>query len=649
MKQKNKKNVNKTLIKENKHNNLLYIVVIIMVTIIANYPCLLNGFVNWDDDFLIIGNSDIKGINLKNLISITTTTYISNWHPLTMLSYMIDYTIFGFTPFGFHLTNFVLHILNTVFVFIFIQKLAGNYLISFVTAILFGIHPMHVESVAWLAERKGLLTTSFFLLALIFYLDYMKNLSKKYYIYSLSAFAFALLSKSMAVSFPIVLLLTDYYKGKKIDLKCLKEKIPFFVLAAIFSILTVQIQESTGAIRNYADLDTNIIMASYGLLLYLSKFIYPFNLSAFYLRPDNLGIPLPIMYKLSPFILIIFAVSFILFFRKNRKAIFGVAFFIITIIPVIQIIPVGGALAADRYTYIPYIGFFYIIGELFSGLMNKTLLKSTPAKLKIVFAVIFCIIVLVFSFLTFQRCKVWKNSFTLWDDIYKKFEKSSLGTTELIIPGFTKPQDYTSMKPDESVDKQHSDLGNNNSEEFYFNRGYDYFNKQKYALAIADLNKAIEMDGSKADSYNIRGYSYLLLNEYEKAIADFTKAIGIDPNNPDYYYSRATAYSAFGYPDNAIADADKVLSFTPNDSDAYLIKGDSFYNKREYEKAVENYTNSIKINSQNLQAYVGRARAYYDLRKYSEFKSDIIMLKNKNINIDPTLLKKYENLEKNNQ
>lgn len=289
---------------------------------------------------------------------------MGNYHPFTILTFAIEYYFFGLNETGYHTVNLLLHLMNAILVFRAVLLLGNKGGVALIAALFFGIHPLHVESVAWVSELKDLLYTFFFLASYIFYLKYIKGGHKKYYIMALFLFLASLLSKAMAVSLPVVFILTDYFKGRKINKSTLVDKIPFFFLAIAFGIVAILAQKSFGA----TDVDKfpflqRILFACYGFISYLLKLLFPLNLSAYYPYPVNSGENIPIKYYIY---LIVFAglmagVIFSLRFKKDIS--FGIGFFAITIFLVLQLFPVGETFMADRYSYVPSIGIFYLAGE----------------------------------------------------------------------------------------------------------------------------------------------------------------------------------------------------------------------------------------------------------------------------------------------
>ena len=302
---------------------------IAIITLIVMFPSFYTGFINFDDLQYVTQNSYIRNLNSENLraILLTDVNGTGNWHPLTMLSLALDYMFSGSNPKGYHLTNILLHILNTLLVFRFTfmvckrLKIKEYLLLSVTASLLFGVHPMHVESVAWVSGRKDLLYTCFYLVSLLFYLEYTVKPKRYYYFLSMLFFILSLLSKAMAVTLPVVLILVDHMSDRRQkDRKVILEKIPFFTLAIIFGIVAVFTQKSGGAteiIRNrFFD---QVVFASYGFTEYILKLIWPFHLSPYYPYPERIhgAIPLPIYLSLISILILIYLLYY--FVRRQKK------------------------------------------------------------------------------------------------------------------------------------------------------------------------------------------------------------------------------------------------------------------------------------------------------------------------------------------
>ena len=495
-------------------NTSWVVILILLITILAFSDSISNSFLtNWDDNTYIINNPQVKDFSVNGIKNIFSSYQIGNYHPLTMLSYTIEYKLFGLNPKVFHFFNLLFHLINVWLVFRLMQLLSKRLEIAVIVAVLFAIHPMHVESVSWIAERKDVLYSMFYLLSLIFYVRYtlskyslqlptsnLQSRASKHYIVSIAFFTLSLLSKSMAVTLPVLLILIDYYLERKFEKKLIIDKLPFFLLSIVFGLIAIQSQSESGAISlapQYLLFD-RFFIAGHAIITYCFKLILPINLSAMYDYPTKINNLLPWEYYLSPFIIVILIWAFIKFSSNKKDVIFGITFFLATISLVIQFIPFGRALIADRYTYIPYIGLFFIIGRLYCRIIDNEI--KLTAKIKPHLKNISIALAAILIIMTWQRNKVWTNGYTLFDDVIKK---------------------------------------NPNIGYAYFARAEAEDDMKKYPEAIADFTESIRLTPEFMDAYLNRGVIKYYIRDHVGAVADFDKAIELSPTNAAIYMNRA--------------------------------------------------------------------------------------------------------------
>jgi tetratricopeptide (TPR) repeat protein len=535
---------------------------ILILTGLVYSPVFQNGFVNWDDNVYIKENPLIYNFDLKAIFS----NYVSaNYHPLTILVLAIEYHFFKLNETGYHAVNLFLHLLNVMLVFFAVLKLSKKTEVAFVTCLLFGIHPLHVESVAWAAELKDLLYTFFFLSAYFFYLKYLEELKSKYYIIALFLFLLSLLSKAMAASLPMVLILTEYYLGRKMNAKLWFEKIPFFLMAIGLGLVAVVAQRTAGATEMMVfPFQERIVYASYGFINYLYKVLFPLQLSAYYPYPVSPGESIPVVYYifLVAFILIIVAVLYSI--RFTKKIIFGIGFFSITVFLVLQLLPVGRVIMADRYSYIPSIGIFYLLGEGFYSLWSKNQ-KIIPITLVSILAVFF-------SIKTFSQCGVWKNSITLWSDVIKQHQTVSIA---------------------------------------YNNRSLALKSDKKFDQALEDCSKAILLDANYSEAYINRGTILRDMNRYDEALKDYNTAISQKPNFEKAYVNRGILYLFTNKFNEALADFNNSIQLNSNFAESHYHQGLVYYNLKRYDEAINSYTKAIKLRPYYAEAYFSRGVSEY--------------------------------------
>jgi tetratricopeptide (TPR) repeat protein len=480
---------------------------------------------------------------------------------------MGEYSLFKADPFAYHFTNVLLHIINSLLLFGLVYALSRNHFVSLLTALLFAVHPLSVESVAWLAERKGALSAAFYFMSLLFYVRYKKNGLRRYFIVCMLSFVLSLLSKSMAVSLPLVLLLMDYLMGRKIDKKALLEKASFFVVSAIFMVIAYfSKQDSMNQGPHYTTVQY-ILGPAYNICFYLVKSISPVNLCALYSTGEH-DVDLTMKMILSAIALCGITVMIYRFRRSSKITVFCSLFFLVTLLPVLQIVSSGGwTNVADRYTYIPLIGVYLLFATGCSFLVKNTLHNGIVAR---TLMAIGCVGIVVFlSHLTYRRCGVWHDGFTLWNDVVK-----------------TSPSAVA-----------------------YANRGFAFASERNYPRAIEDYYRAIELNPTYAPIYNNRGNALSALGDNDRAIKDYDQAIAIDPRYVQAYGNRGIAYKNTGDFDRAVEDFSQAIRLAPKYVLAYNNLGGVYCLKGEIEPSISAYSRAISLDPESAEAFYGRGLA----------------------------------------
>lgn len=562
--------------KENKMRKMLISrgIFIVFITLLVYLPALQNEFVNWDDPKYIVEMQRFQPINMTNIHQIFTGFYVANWHPLTILSHAIDYRIWGLNPFWHHLGNNILHGFNTLLVLILtfqlvtVNKIKGEgrrYALSAasITALLFAIHPLHVESVAWVSERKDLLCAFFFLLSIIFYNKYRSSDSKKAVLYFCTLFSFmlSLFSKPMAVTLPLVLLILDFYplrgftkeKDHRQIMWLIVEKIPFFIFSLIASVLTMKAQVEFNALSSTRvfPLMERLLNGIHSLAFYWIKMLFPFNLAPLYPYPGEISFFSP-EYLFSAIAVVLITLFALLRFNKNKLYFSVWIYYLVTLLPVIGIIQAGGQSAADRYIYLPGVAPFILAGLACSSLVcGKEKVMALLARA----AILFCSLLLVI--VTVKQTGIWQNSLNLWNHEIKVLPKSSPF--------------------------------------IYNNRGTAYMQLKKYEEANADFAKAIELGPTYLDFYRSRGNSYMELGHFAEAIYDYSHIIKIDDKNEIAYNSRGAAYHILGRTNEARRDYEKALEINPDNGRAFYNIALIFEEAGEMEQAFLYYQKAASL------------------------------------------------------
>ena len=563
-----------------------------VITAICLAPMLDNELTNWDDQFYIINNSLLRGPDWKGIF---TEPVVGNYHPVTIISLAFNYAISGSEPGPYLSINYLLHLANTLLVFYLIWNISGkNKLVAAFTALIFGIHPMHVESVAWASERKDVLYTLFFLLALIRYWKFLEQNKRSDFWKCFVFFVLSILSKPSAVILPLVFLLLDYWKGRRIGWNEIREKIPFLALSIVIGIVTMQIQSPLAVIGldRFSIID-RILFACYVLMTYFIRFFVPYPLSAFHPFPTSGELGWPIL--VSP--LFVIALLFVLwFFRKNKVVVFGFMFYVINLLLVLQVISIGLTIVSERYTYVPYIGLAFMI-----AMIAKRIRMLKPSTLWPVTG----LFMIVLGVITFKRADVWQNSGILWTDVIDKFPASPHPRTNRA--------NYISKIATEASDKRIKD--------------------SLFAKALEDCNTALQLKPKFSTAYEKRCLIYVDLRMDDQALADADSLIMYDPGNKIGYDVRGTVYYRRNEPDKALEGYNKCIEINPEDHRSYSNRGAIYMNfYKEYTRALEEFNKAIDINPQGSYLF-NRSSCYYKLGDLPKAKQDAIAAMEKGTNI----------------
>lgn len=610
-----------------KNQNYL-VLTILLVTGLVYLRVFNNELTTRDDIDYIIKNPYISNFNYSTLKLIFTNFYMGNYHPLSMICYAIGYQIGGIQPWPYQAINLVLHLINVVLVFVFIKdlllyveiNLQMKFLVPYTVSLLFGIHPMHVESVAWISENKNVLFTLFFFLSLIFYLKHVRKNEIKFYLLSLLFFILSLLSKAMAVSLSLTLVAIDIFLNRKFNSKfVLLEKIPFFALSAVFGILAIFAQESASAIYFIGEggefnLMDKIIVASYGLVHYILKLIYPYNLTAQYEYPNINNYGFPLVFFIYPVIVIVIFLLSYQSIKKSRILTFGFLFFLLNIVLVLQFIPVGDAMMAERYVYIPSIGIFFIISYFIVKSLESRSMKAKPLYFFI--AIYFVLL----SGITYQRIGVWKNSLTLWEDILEKGNYKSHSIGWWARAGIYNDQGRfeEALQDINTFINSYPNFGMG-----YFRRAYSKLNLKDYDGALLDLIQAEELGTMNEELYNNKGMVLNALQEYDKAIINFTKALNLNDTLVNAYHGRADARIQLQDLEGALKDLNESIKLNPYKPEVFNNRGVVRGKLGDVEGAINDFTAAISLNRNFLSAYQNRVDAYFNINDFEKALNDL--------------------------
>jgi hypothetical protein len=472
---KQKPTRNTTAIPRSELLTLLGLLVIVVVVFVRTTGY---DFVNWDDDFNIAKNPNLRYLDWANIKGIFTSHVIGNYNPLTILTFALEKHFFGLDPGAFHLTNVLLHAGCVYFFYRIVRSLGMNLVPALIAGLIFGIHPMRVESVAWITERKDVLFGMFYLAAILQYIRwYRSGKQLKFKVWIIVLFILSLLSKIQAVALPLSLLAVDYLMARKLSWKLLVEKIPYFLLSLVFGLVGIYFLSEQGSLDSTAhyNLFERTLVGMYSFMIYLVKFVLPFRISPLYPYPPEL----PWYIYISP---VAVAATLWLFWKgwrsQWRPLVFGLAFFAFNIVFVLQVVGAGQGFLADRFTYIPYAGLVFAL--VFYGHR----LYNTGIKLKRVMIPVASIWLLALLAQTWIHVPIWKNSETLWTHVLRYYENTPL-------PWRNRAQYYRDNKQfEQALSDYNRSIALRKDPDVINSRARLYFDQQKWheAIVLYDLD-----------------------------------------------------------------------------------------------------------------------------------------------------------------
>lgn len=547
--------------------SVLFGAALAIVTIMVYSPVTGNAFIDLDDDVYIWRNPMVMaGISWEGLRWAFTTFHESNWHPLTWISHMLDVEFFGVDPQGAHLVNLVLHILNSLLVFVILLRATNAFQLSALVSVLFAVHPMHVESVAWAAERKDVLSAFFGLLTILFHVRHvLEPAARKWYFLGIGSLAMGLLCKPMLVSIPLLLLLMDYWPLARLSgvegsgvkpLKLVREKLPHAALVLASMVITIVAQKSGGAMQGLENIPfssrlSNMVTA---YASYIGSFFRPASMAIYYPHPIDGIAP----WKVAGAIALLISVSAVTWLRVRRSPYLfvGWIWFLLTLVPVIGLVQVGGQSMADRYTYMPYIGLAIIVAWGADELRRAYRALGTPL------VAMTCLWVVVLAYTAHEQVKRWKDSSTVFahalsvtdDNIAIEFNFGVVlarqGRPDLAVPHFANairisPRFYDALfnmglalasqgRIEQALDHYRRAASvRPESAEVPLNIGAAMAQNGRYDEALEHLEKALKLDPRNAAVHTNIGLILLRRSDYDSAMGHFREAVALDPNSAD--------------------------------------------------------------------------------------------------------------------
>jgi len=555
-----------------------------------------HGFINYDDNQYVYENPQVvHGLSLKGIEWAFTHSVMANWHPLTMMSHMLDCQFYGLRAGGHHLTNLLLHAVAAILLFLVLRQMTGALWRSAFVAAVFAVHPLRVESVAWVAERKDVLSGLFFMLTLGAYARYVrKPPSLGSYLTVVLMLALALMSKPMVVTLPFVLLLLDYWPLKRFSQpdghstpwRLMVEKIPLLVLSGAACVATLFAQnEAIGS----APLSVRIGNAIVSYVAYLGQMFYPVGLALLYPYPTH---ALPVG-KVIPALLLLVTVSVGAFCWRQKHPYFlvGWLWYLGMLVPVIGLVQVGSQARADRYTYLPQIGLCilltWMVVELTAGWRSRRWVLGGGAM----------VVLAVLIICARAQTAYWRDSESLWTHALACTSDNSIAHTKL-GNAF-----HDEGRMDEAIEQlQMAFEITPGDEEIHNNLGNAFFQMGRMDEAVQQLQEALAIAPGYAEAHNNLGDVFLQQGRVDEAIAQYQRALAINPNYAEAHYNLGNAFRRRGDVNGAIGEFQKALAIKPQFADAHYNLGNAFLRQGRVDEAIAHFQQTLEIKPDYVEA-----------------------------------------------
>jgi tetratricopeptide (TPR) repeat protein len=591
---------------------------LVAVTFVAYEPIRHNGFVNYDDTSYITENPHInQGITQQSVIWAFTEVYSANWHPLTWLSHALDRQVFGLNPVGHHFVSVVLHIVNVLLLFWILTNITGAIWPSAFVAAVFAMHPLQVESVAWAAERKTVLSGLFWLLTIAAYVRYTRRPGFLRYLLVLLVFGLCIMTKPIVVTLPFVLLLLDYWPLRRLQWGqevrnipkkpgqskvssgwLIIEKIPLLALSAILSVITVLAQRQWGAVLSLDKLPLENRVANMFLsyVSYIGKMVWPSRLAACYPYAHVTASDFPVV--LCAVLFILLSIFSIYICRRKKYAAVGWLWFVGTLVPAIGLVQSGIQAMANRYMYIPMIGLMIIVSWTV-----KDIIHNRP-RMRIVAAVMGAAALSSLLILTQMQVRHWQNSMTLYEYALKVTQNNALAENNYgsaLLEAGRLDEAILHLKKALSIVPKMPETENN--------LGKVYLNQKKFNEAIACFNEAIQKNDNSAETYYNLATALIMERKYSDAIKHLTKVLKLDPHYPYARNRMGTALLGSGRIEEAILCFNELLKQNDNSAEVHYNLGLALSAQKKYDDAIIHFARALEMDPKypNIHDRMGAA------------------------------------------
>lgn len=582
------------MIKKKESAKYILVLALAVLTSFALWPALDGQFTSLDDNQYLTENSNVQaGLNWQSVIWAFTTTEVCNyWHPLTWLSHMLDIEMFGMNPRGHHFVNLLLHVTNTILLFLLLQRMTGAMWRAALVAVLFAIHPLHVESVAWVSERKDVLSTLCGLVCLWAYCNYRDKPTVQHYLTVVAIFLLAIMAKPMMVTLPCLLLLLDYWplgalgNGQDKNIwafwsRRIAEKIPILVLAGIISVVTYYAQTPSVATLVAMPLSFRVAntIQSYGMYIY--QMFVPVDLCCFY---PLVEVRLGVLWSMWCICFLLVIPAIILRLHKRYTYLFvGWFWYVGILMPVIGLVQTGGQARADRYTYMSLIGLFIVIAW---GIADAT--KKFPRR-KVVLAALACCTIVCLISMTRQQCRVWYDNLSLYRQalrvtIDNEFVHNNLAVELMQRQRYDEAEyhlrEAVRIKP--YWHDAHYNLGNLAACRNYFEQAQLHY------------RRAIELQPTSAKAYNNLGVCLARNQELHQAIAAYRQAIKLQAGYTEAHYNIGLAYLRLARPHQAVEALQQAVARRHAYPEAHYALGNAYEMLLDFDQAAQCYRQALR-------------------------------------------------------
>jgi tetratricopeptide (TPR) repeat protein len=568
-----------------KHRYWLGLLLVLVSAALVYSNCLRVGWLNWDDGEQVYLNRDIATLSWPATIKIFKSFYLGMYQPLATASYALEYHFAQDRPWLYHLDNLLLHLGNIILVWLLTKQIFKKNNLALLSAAIFAIHPLTLESVIWVSARSTLLFVGWYLLALIFYNQYLKSSRARYYWLVCLCFLLSLTSKTLAVTLPLALLLFDYYHRRKINKKLILEKIPLLALSVAFGLIAMKARHTYFEANQESYVyswPNRIITWLYSLGDYIEKIIVPSHLSTYYARPEQINGWLPWNFYLvaGGFLLLLIL---LIKFRAKKTLIFLGLFYLLNLVLTVQIKFFSHTIIADRYAYLAGLAVIWLLAIIYVKIV-----EAKP-RYKNIINIIVVIYLLLLSVITVNRTELWQNNYIFWQRVIDQYPNDSFALSAM---------------------------------------GGAYYEFKDYDQALAVLEKSIKIDNKNSEAFNRLGTIYFGKNNFKQAIDYYNKAIMIDNTKAVYYYNRGCAINGLGDLSGTLFDYELAVKNSKSDDQYfdiyYLVLANTKYKLRDYAGAIMAYDQAIALAKNPAEAYLFRGLSKLNLKNKIEGCQDVI-------------------------